>query len=96
MGVLERFYTANQEFNRIIDKIREAFERQSNIFFKPNLGVTVMSELTEDQFQTQYNKNWILCDGRNIAGSALQRTFAVEAVPNLVGHIGLNFFIKIN
>lgn len=49
------------------------------------VGQYEISSLTEAQFQAQKGSNWILADGRNVAGSLFATTFGVTNVSDWRG-----------
>ncbi len=49
------------------------------------LGCIEQSVLTEAQFQNVNGPNWVLCDGRNIAGSKLAQLTGISNTPDLRG-----------
>jgi hypothetical protein len=58
--------------------------RQSNNDVS-TVGDIVHSILSEAQFQALRGSNWVLCDGRSVAGSKLATQFGISNVPDARG-----------
>jgi len=75
----------NQIQTNIIDGINrlqiQAFNTSTVI------GQEITAYLTEDQFQQQAGTNWVLADGRNIAGSAFSKLYGSNTLPDRRGTV---------
>lgn len=56
-----------QNVNKVLRSLNSSL---SNLSSTPYLPEVKMAFCTETQFQASYGTNWILCDGRNVAGSS--------------------------
>lgn len=65
-------------FNRIAAVVNQALATSTN----SALGTVELSMLTEAQFQSQKGSNWVLMDGRSVAGSLYASTFGVTNIPD--------------
>lgn len=50
------------------------------------VGDVVMSALDESTFQAQRDTTWVLCDGRNVAGSEYQALTSLANIPDFRGN----------
>lgn len=78
-------------------KGRTVFATDTNVVYVGNgtsweridgsgLGDVKMAMLTEAQFQTENGTEWILCDGRNITGSAFATLTGITTAPDFRGY----------
>jgi hypothetical protein len=51
------------------------------------IGETKSAFLTESQFQAQAGLNWVLCDGRDVTGSAFATLFGSNLLPDMRGTV---------
>jgi microcystin-dependent protein len=59
--------------------------RKVTIYDDTPVGTVIASLLTEAQFQAQRGKNWVLADGRNVAGTKFAELFGSSTLPDLRG-----------
>lgn len=59
------------------------------------IGEIKLANLTEDQFQQQAGPGWILCDGRSIIKTSLNKLTGQLVAPSLT-IVGAQYFVRIN
>lgn len=75
----------NQLQQNMIDGIRKLQLQIKNL--STCVGESKTAYLTEDQFQSEWGPGWVLQDGRSCVGSAYQKLYGFDVIPNACGRV---------
>jgi hypothetical protein len=77
-------------------KINPLDSQNIRININEDVGTMVVSPYSLADFQELYGSGWVLCDGGDCTGSRYSNKTGLNTVPNEVGVLSSNIFIKIN